>query len=256
MLLLISPAKSLDFTPPVASLPASLPRLHPETIILAKRAKGLTKAKLRALMSISDSLAALNRERFQAFDRAPDAPGLQAALAFNGDVYLGLEARNMTPEDLAFAQEHLRILSGLYGLLRPLDRIQPYRLEMGVRLNTRRGADLYEFWGGRIAKLLRADSEGHPDPTVINLASQEYSAAVDRKALKRPLIDIRFLEQKDGQSRMLGFFAKRARGLMARWAIINRIDRAEDLKGFDVAGYRFDPAASTATEWAFCRPQP
>ena len=256
MLLLISPAKSLDFTPPSEPLAATTPRLLADTATLATRAKGLSKAKLRAMMGISDALAALNRERFQTFDRSPDADGLQAALAFNGDVYLGLEARTLTSTDLEWAQDHLRILSGLYGLLRPLDRIQPYRLEMGVRLATRRGETLYDFWGPRIAKLLKADAEGHADPTIVNLASHEYFAAVDRKALKRPIVTIRFLEEKDGEGRVLGFFAKKARGLMARWAIQHRAEKATDLQAFDTAGYQFRRDASTDAEWIFARPQP
>jgi cytoplasmic iron level regulating protein YaaA (DUF328/UPF0246 family) len=256
MLLLISPAKSLDFTAPPAPLPASSPRLLADTATLATRARGLSKARLRALMGISDSLAALNRERFQAFDRSPDAEGLQAALAFNGEVYAGLEARSLTAADLDWAQDHLRILSGLYGVLRPLDRIQPYRLEMGVRLATRRGETLYDFWGPRIARLLRADAEAHADPTVVNLASNEYFAAVDRTALKRPVVNVRFIEEKDGEGRVLSFFAKKARGLMARWAIQHRADKATDLQAFDTAGYQFRPGASSATDWIFARPQP
>lgn len=256
MLLLISPAKSLDFTPPAAPLAASAPRLLSDTTTLVTRARGLSKAKLRAMMGISDSLAALNRERFQRFDRSPDAEGLQAALAFNGEVYTGLQARGLSPGDLDWAQDRLRILSGLYGVLRPLDRIQPYRLEMGVRLATRRGETLYDFWGPRIARLLNADAEGHADPTVVNLASQEYFAAIDRKALKPPVISVRFVEERDGKGRVLGFFAKKARGLMARWAIRHRIEAATDLRAFDGAGYQFRPDASSDAEWIFARPQP
>jgi len=256
MLFVLSPAKSLDFTPAPAGLPATAPRFPGDTAILAKRARGLTKRDLRALMDISDDLATLNRDRFRAFDTDPQADGLQAALAFNGDVYRGLEARSLDQEDLAWAQDRVRILSGLYGLLRPLDAIQPYRLEMGVRLKTRRGESLYDFWGTKIARRLREDGEGHADPTVINLASQEYAAAIDRKALKRPMVEIRFLEEKDGEARMLGFFAKTARGLMARWAIKARAERAEDLKAFDTAGYSYRPDRSSEEAWVFARPQP
>lgn len=256
MLLVLSPAKSLDFTPAPPALPHTLPRFAGDTAILARRARGLTKRDLRALMGISDDLATLNRDRFRAFDTTPDASGLQAALAFNGDVYKGLEARSLSNADLAWAQERVRILSGLYGLLRPLDAIQPYRLEMGVRLKTRRGESLYDFWGTKIARQLREDGADHADPAVINLASQEYAGAIDRKALKRPLIEIRFLEEKDGEARMLGFFAKTARGLMARWAIQNRAARAEDLKAFDTAGYSYRPDQSTDDAWVFARPQP
>ena len=256
MLLVLSPAKSLDFTPAPDAPGPTRPRFAADTAILARRARGLTKRDLRALMGISDDLATLNRDRFKAFDPAPDADGLQAALAFNGDVYLGLQARSLSPDDLTWAQDRLRILSGLYGVLRPLDAIQPYRLEMGVRLKTRRGESLYEFWGTKVARQLRQDTEGHADPSVINLASQEYAGAIDGKALKRPLIEIRFLEEKDGEARMLGFFAKKARGLMARWAVDHRAERAEDLKDFDAAGYSFRPDRSTAAVWTFVRPQP
>ena len=256
MLLLISPAKSLDFTPPPAPLAVTAPRLLADTATLATRARGLSKAKLRAMMGISDSLAALNRERFQSFDRSAEAEGLQAVLAFNGEVYAGLEARSLSAADLDWAQDHLRILSGLYGVLRPLDQIQPYRLEMGVGLATRRGESLYDFWGPRIARLLKADAEGHADPTVVNLASHEYFAAVDRKALKRPIVSVRFIEEKDGEGRVLSFFAKKARGLMARWAIQHRVERATDLQACDAGGYQFRPDASSDAEWIFARPQP
>ncbi|HYF22340.1 MAG TPA: peroxide stress protein YaaA [Caulobacteraceae bacterium] len=255
MLLVLSPAKSLDFTPAPEGLPATRPTLADETARLATTARRLKAADLKRLMSISDKLATLNRERFQAFDPASDE-GVQAALAFDGDVYQGLDARSLDPEALLWAQDRLRILSGLYGVLRPLDRIQPYRLEMGVRLKTRRGESLYDFWGDRIAKALRADAEGHADPTVINLASQEYFEAVDVRALKRPVIDVRFVEEKDGQARVISFFAKKARGLMARWAIDERAERADELKRFDGAGYRFRPDASSERAWTFSRPQP
>ena len=147
----------------------------------------------------------------------------------------------------------MRILSGFYGLLRPLDRIQPYRLEMGTRLKTRRGSSLYDFWGDRISKQLNADAEDHADPTLVNLASQEYFGAVDAKALKLPVVTPQFREEKNGESRIISFFAKKARGAMARFAIDERVERVEDLKAFDRDGYRFDKAASTDNEWIFIR---
>jgi cytoplasmic iron level regulating protein YaaA (DUF328/UPF0246 family) len=254
MLMVISPAKSLNFEP-AAKAAMTLPRMREDTASLARTAKRLRIKDLRGLMSISDDLARLNRERFQAFD-ADSEDGVQAAFAFNGDVYLGLRARELDRPALNWAQEHLRILSGLYGLLRPLDVIQPYRLEMGVRLKTRRGSSLYDFWGPRIAEQLNADAEGQADPTLINLASQEYFGGVDGKALKLPVITCNFLEEKDGEARMLSFFAKRARGSMARFAIDQRIDRAEGLKGFAVDGYRFIKSLSSDTDWVFGRPQP
>lgn len=252
MLIVLSPAKRLDFTEADPALPASERRFREDTASLSRTARARTVSELRQLMSISDDLARLNRERFQAFD-ADSTDGVQAAFAFAGDVYEGLRARDLDRPGLAFAQDHLRILSGLYGLLRPLDRIQPYRLEMGTRLKTRRGSSLYDFWGDRISKQLNADAEGHADPTLVNLASQEYFGAVDAKALKLPVVTPHFRESKDGESRIISFFAKKARGAMARFAIDERIDRAPDLKAFDRDGYRFDKAGSTDTDWIFIR---
>lgn len=254
MLILLSPAKSLDFTAgPQAAL--TMPELADQTAELAKTTRRLTARELKRLMSLSDSLAKLNRERFQAFDPESEE-GLQAVFAFNGDVYLGLRARELDRKALAFAQDHVRILSGLYGVLRPLDAIQPYRLEMGTRLKTRRGANLYDFWGARLSEALDRALAGHADRTIVNCASEEYFGAVDRKALKAPVVSCRFLEEKDGEARIISFFAKRARGAMARFAIDQRIDRAADLKAFDRDGYRFQPHLSTDDEWTFSRPQP
>lgn len=252
MLIVLSPAKRLDFTEPHPDLPASERRFLDDTANLSRTARARTVAELRRLMSISDDLARLNRERFQAFD-ASSTGGVQAAFAFAGDVYEGLKARELNQPSLVWAQDHLRILSGFYGLLRPLDRIQPYRLEMGARLKTRRGSSLYDFWGDRLSKQLNADAEGQADPTLINLASQEYFGAVDARALKLPVVTPHFRESKDGESRIISFFAKKARGGMARFAIDEQIERAQDLKAFDRDGYRFDKAASSDTDWIFTR---
>jgi hypothetical protein len=254
MLMVISPAKSLDLTP-VEDAPSS-PRLFArDTASLARVTRRLKHADLKQLMDISDDLAALNVRRFKAFD-AKSHDGVQAAFAFNGEVYSGLQARSLGPDGLAYAQERLRILSGFYGLLRPLDRIQPYRLEMGVGLANKRGPTLYAFWGARIAKALNAEAKTLDDPTLVNLASQEYFRAVDRKALKLPVVTCQFKEEKGNELRMLGVFAKKARGLMARWAADHRVERAEQLKDFDAAGYGFRSDLSTPTEWVFARPQP
>ena len=253
MLIVLSPAKRLDFTEAEASVPATAPRFADDTANLSKTTRRLTRADLRRLMSISDTLADLNRERFKAFDPEATDAGVQAAFAFAGDVYEGLKARDLDGPALEWAQDHLRILSGFYGLLRPLDRIQPYRLEMGVRLKTRRGASLYDFWGDRISKCLNADAEGQTDPTLVNLASQEYFGAVDAKALKLPVVTPHFRESRDGESRMISFFAKKARGGMARFAIDERIEKTADLKAFDRDGYAFDKAASTEADWIFTR---
>ena len=254
MLVVLSPAKNLDFSP-VDHPPATQPALIEETAKLAKTTRGLSRAKLKALMGISEPLADLNHARFQAFDAAAE-DGLPAALAFAGDVYRGLDARTLKTKDLLWAQDRLRILSGLYGVLRPLDAIQPYRLEMGTKLHTRRGEDLYSFWGPRIAKELDADAADHAAPVIVNLASNEYFKAVDRKALKTPMVSATFLDVKDGKARALFMFVKRARGLMARWIIENRIETPDDLKDFSVEGYRFSKADSSDGALVFQRPQP
>lgn len=255
MLLVLSPAKTLDFSPPAPDVPATSPELKADTAKLAARARRLSAADLRRLMDISDNLAQLNVGRFRAFDpKAED--GVQAALAFAGDVYDGLAARELDMGGLAWAQDHLRILSGLYGVLRPLDRIQPYRLEMGTRLDTDRGHTLYDFWGDKPAKALNAAAKGHADPTLVNLASQEYFGAVDARALKLPLLTCLFKEEKEGLARILSFYAKTARGMMARFAIDNRLERTEELKAFDRGGYRYSEALSSPAEWVFVRPQP
>ena len=255
MLFVLSPAKRLDFSDHPNAALATAPRMATETASLARTARRLTGPDLKRMMGISDDLAKLNRDRFRAFDLEAET-GTPAVLAFAGDVYQGLQARTLDQAALDWGQGHLRILSGLYGVLRPLDGIQPYRLEMGVRLHTRRGESLYDFWGDRIAKQLKADLEGQADPVVVNLASEEYFGAVDRKALKAPVIDVRFEEEKDGQRKVLSFFAKQTRGTMARWAIDERVERAADLKGFDRAGYRIDAGRSSDGALVFWRPQP
>ncbi|MCI3134697.1 peroxide stress protein YaaA [Phenylobacterium aquaticum] len=255
MLIVLSPAKAMNFTPPAQAVAATTPEMAADIAELDKTTRKLTTAQLKRLMDLSDNLAQLNRERFQAFDPAME-DGLQAAFAFNGDVYAGLKARELDKKGLAYAQEHVRILSGLYGLLRPLDAIQPYRLEMGTRLKTQRGPSLYAFWGDRIATALDQALVGHKDRMLVNCASGEYFGAVDLKALKAPVINVRFLEEKDGSAKIISFFAKKARGLMARYAIDHRLEKAVDLKAFDAEGYRFQPSASTDAEWVFSRPQP
>lgn len=257
MLILLSPAKNMNFDP-VAGAPAmTKPALLKDAGEIAGAAKALSKASLKALMGISDKLAELNHQRFQALRLDGKAEAAKAAaLAFNGEVYLGLDAKTMGADDFAFAQNHLRILSGLYGLLRPLDAIEPYRLEMGSKLKNARGGDLYAFWGDRIAREINTARKGHKDPTIVNLASQEYFAAVDGRALDGPVVAPAFKEEKDGELRSLQFFAKRARGTMARWIIDNRIENAADLEKFDRDGYRLDRARSDAANLLFTRPQP
>tara|TARA_R110002096_G_scaffold17921_6_gene61700 strand:- start:1223 stop:2023 length:801 start_codon:yes stop_codon:yes gene_type:complete len=255
MLILLSPAKNMNFDALDRDLPATTPALIDETRILSATTRGLSTSKIKTLMKISSDLARLNRDRFRAFDA--DQPGTkQAAMAFAGEVYRGLEAATLSDDDLAFAQDHLRILSGMYGALRPLDGIHPYRLEMGRKLHTRRGESLYDFWGDKIAQHLNALLADDKDPVVLNLASNEYFKAADRKALKARVITASFKEEKDGQSRMLMVFAKKARGMMARWAIENRISDPADLVKFDAGGYAFDEAGSSEGDLLFTRPQP
>ena len=257
MIILLSPAKNLNFDPVADAPPATKPALLAHTAELAETTRALTKANIRSLMGVSEKLAALNHERFQGFRTRGRIEGAKAAaLAFNGDVYLGLDAGSLTPDDLAFAQDRVRILSGLYGVLRPLDAIQPYRLEMGSRLRTERGATLYDFWGDLIAREINKASKHSADRTIVNLASREYFTAVDPTCLKGRVVTPVFKEEKDGALRQLQFFAKRARGLMARWAIVHRIDDAEALKEFDTDGYRYRPDLSSENEWLFSRPQP
>lgn len=255
MLFVLSPAKRLDFSEHPLGAKATRPRMGEDTAALAVTTRRLTGPDLKRMMGLSDDLARLNRERFRAFD-SEAAGDLPAVLAFAGDVYQGLKARDLDAAAMDWAQDRLRILSGLYGVLRPLDAIQPYRLEMGTKLATRRGKDLYAFWGDRIAKRLNEDLDGQADQAVVNLASEEYFGAVERKALTAPVIDVRFEEEKDGERRVLSFFAKQARGRMARWAIDNRIERTADLKDFDAAGYRIDAGRSSDQALVFWRHQP
>ena len=255
MLVVISPAKSLDMTP--VQISATAPAFQDDALRLAKTARGLSLGDLKSLMAISDDLARLNRDRFAAFaaDPAPEAVK-PAALAFNGDTYQGLEAKTLSADDLHWAQDHLGILSGLYGLLRPLDAIQPYRLEMGSKLKTRRGASLYEYWGDTIAKALNARAADVGTDLLVNCASQEYFGAVDRKALKLRVITPSFMEVKDDKPRIVSFFAKRARGAMARFIVENRLTAAEAIKDFTSGGYAYDADLSDGDTWAFVRDYP
>lgn len=255
MLTVISPAKSLDLTP--VSTPGTAPAFQADAARLAATARGLSLRDLRGLMDISADLARLNRDRFKAFSTDPTAQQTKpAALAFNGDTYVGFDAKTLTPEDLTYAQGHLRILSGLYGLLRPMDAIQPYRLEMGSRLKTRRGQSLYDYWGDTVAKALRNQALAIGTDTLINCASQEYFHAADRKSLKLQVITPVFLEDKNGKTNIVSFFAKRARGSMARFITVNRITDPAAIRDFDTGGYSYAPKLSQGDHWAFVRPAP
>lgn len=241
----------------VVDIPTTRPDFQADATRLAKTMRNQTLTQLKSLMSISDDLAKLNRDRFKSFSEEPVADAVRpAAFIFNGDTYQGLEAKTLEADDLQWAQKNLRILSGLYGLLRPLDAIQPYRLEMGSRLKTRRGKSLYDYWGDQIAKALNSAAQDVDTDTLLNCASQEYFSAADRKSLKLRVITPQFLEVKDGRPRTVSFFAKRARGAMARFAVQNRIEEPQTLKEFNVGGYAFDPDLSDATTWAFVRDYP
>lgn len=255
MLFLLSPAKSLDYeTPAPAGLPATTPQFVPQSRQLIEVLRQQSPQQIASLMSLSDPLAALNVARYQAWSpRFTDENSKQAVLAFNGDVYEGLNARTLSAEDLEWAQSHIAILSGLYGVLRPLDRLQPYRLEMGTRLATDAGADLYRFWGSQLSEHLNSQLRADRTPVVINLASQEYFRAVDTQVLKARVVECVFQEWKAGVYKIISFHAKRARGLMARYAIEQRLQTPDQLKGFTLEGYGFDAAASAPDRLVFRR---
>ncbi len=254
MLALLSPAKSLDFETPFDLSLMSQARLLDQSAMLARKLRTLSRKKIAAMMSLSEALAELNYQRFQTLDLAPDADGQKSAiLAFAGDVYVGLDANSLELPQLLAAQDRLRILSGLYGLLRPLDGIQPYRLEMGRSLTTTRGKTLYAFWGSRITQLLEQDVQTTNSAFVINLASQEYFKAVKPQELSVPVVTPDFKEWRDGRLTSISFSAKRARGLMARYMLVNDVRKPEDLKEFQIEGYRFDPEASRGNTWIFAR---
>ncbi len=257
MLAIISPAKKLDFESDPITDVFTEPVLIKDTKKLAKQAKNLTRADLRRMMGISEQLAELNFQRFQDFKPTANlANARQAALSFAGDTYVGLDATSLSEKDLAYAQDHLRILSGLYGLLRPLDLMQPYRLEMGTKFAIGDTEDLYGFWDTRVTDAINAATEGQSNRTVVNLASNEYAKVVRPKALAGDIVTPIFKEEKAGKSRVLGMFAKRARGMMARYMIKNRIDTVAGLKKFSDGGYCFQPEQSDATTLVFTRPQP
>jgi len=257
MLALISPAKKLNFdldSPPGRH---SQPVFLEQTETLVTTARRLSRADLARTMKLSPALAELNYQRFQDFHTPFDLGNArQAALVFNGDTYVGLDAPSLSVDDLDFAQDHLRILSGLYGLLRPLDLIQPYRLEMGARFHPPRKSDLYDFWDERIADEINETLQAHSDATVVNLASNEYFKAVRSKALNGRVVTPAFKEIKGDKVRMLGMFAKRARGMMARYIIENRLTTVEDIKSFDSGGYEFRPDLTAGDTWVFTRIQP
>jgi uncharacterized protein len=259
MLTVISPAKKLNEAP--QALPdghhLTDPQFARQALELAKLARRLSVEDLRKLSHISEPLARLNKDRFAAFSATPAAGTVYAAMhCFAGDTYQGLDARSLSAPAIDWAVGHLRILSGLYGLLRPFDVIQAYRLEMGSRLANPRGADLYAFWADRIALSLNALADEQGATALLNCASIEYFGAVDRATLRLPVITPVFLEERDGTAKTVSFWAKRARGAMARYVCEHQITNPRDLRGFDLGGYRFDATASTGEKLIFLRSEP
>lgn len=254
MILVLSPAKRLDYETPPATAEFTEPRLLDQSALLIERLRKLSPAEIASLMSLSDPLAALNHARYADW-RPPFTPAnaKQAAFAFAGDVYEGLDAATLPAKGLDWLQAHVRILSGLHGLLRPLDLMQPYRLEMGTRLANARGKDLYAFWGGRVSELLAADLAAAKAQVLVNLASEEYFKAVKPESLGVPVIQPVFEDWKGGRYKIVSFFAKRARGLMARYAAERGAADVEALKDFDAEDYAFAPAASDEVRWVFRR---
>lgn len=255
MLILLSPAKSLDYSTPLPdNLPHSLPAFIPQSAALIEVLRELPPQEIGSLMSISDPLAALNAARYAAWSPEFTADNARQALfAFNGDVYEGLDASSLSAADLEWAQQKLRMLSGLYGVLRPLDRMQPYRLEMGTRLKTPAASNLYQYWGPQIAQHLNAEQAEQAEPVVLNLASQEYFKSVDRRQLRARVVECVFEDYKGGVYKIISFYAKRARGLMARYALQQRLTRPEQLTGFTLDGYAYAAGLSTPDRLVFRR---
>jgi cytoplasmic iron level regulating protein YaaA (DUF328/UPF0246 family) len=254
MLIVLSPAKSLDYDTPATTDIHTKPDFIARSAELIEVLKQKSPAQIATLMGISDQLATLNADRFASWSRKfTNKNSKQAVLAFNGDVYEGLDAASLSVKQLDYVQSHVRILSGLYGALRPLDLMQPYRLEMGTRLTNPHGKDLYAFWGEDVTRALNAELAGHKAKVLVNLASEEYFKVVKPKVLEAKVISPVFEDWKGGKYKIISFYAKRARGLMARYAALKNISQPEKLKGFDLDGYAFAEDASTESSWVFRR---
>ncbi|GAA5524682.1 peroxide stress resistance protein YaaA [Microbulbifer aestuariivivens] len=254
MLIVISPAKTLDYESDIPALETTQPDFLDDSAALIAELRALSPQEISGLMKISDKLGVLNYDRFQDWKRPfSDKNARPALLAFKGDVYTGLEAETMGKRDFAYAQKHLRMLSGLYGLLRPLDLMQPYRLEMGTRFANARGKNLYEFWGDTLTEALNAQLHSLKSRELVNLASNEYFKAVKPGKLAADIVTPHFRDLKNGQYKMISFFAKKARGMMSRWAIDKRVKNAEQLKAFDGGGYAFNASLSQGNDWVFTR---
>jgi len=257
MLMVVSPAKDLDYQTPAPAVASTQPTLLAHSSELIDICRQLTPVQLSDLMHISDKLAGLNAARFAQWQLPFTSNNAKPALfAFNGDVYQGLDAASLTPEQVDYAQHKLRILSGLYGVLKPLDLMQPYRLEMGTALSNHRGQNLYQFWGDIVTEELNHQLEQLNAPALLDLASQEYFKVVRPKQLARPVVKVQFRDFKNGDYKIISFFAKKARGMMARFVLTEQIDQCAGLKDFNLGGYQFNAAASTASELVFYRRQP
>lgn len=256
MIAVISPAKTLDFETPVKFDHHTSPRFSTQTNRLIRELRLKKAHEIQSLMSVSENIASLNVRRYKDYRREHTVENSRPSIhAFKGDVYIGLDVDQFDTSDLDFSQKHLRILSGLYGLLRPMDIIQPYRLEMGTSLPVGEHPTLYKYWNDQIVKLIHKDLKEHDDNVIVNLASNEYFKAIQRKSLKSHVINVEFLDWKNGKYKVISFFAKKARGMMARYIIKNRINEVELLKGFDYEGYYFDPQVSTENQLVFKRDQ-
>jgi len=257
MLITLSPSKGQDFETPALSKTCSKPEALKDSELLIKELRKIKQQDIQQLMSVSDNIARLTSDRYKSFN-TPFTPknAKQAIFAFKGDVYSGIDIEKYREADLKYAQNHLRILSGLYGCLRPLDLIQPYRLEMKTKLHNVRGENLYQFWGDRITDELNKELDKQKQAVLVNLASNEYFKSVKPKKLQGRLLNINFKETKDGKTRVVAIFAKRARGMMTDYILRNRIEKPEDIKKFKMGGYRFRKELSDDRQWTFERPQP
>ncbi|ALU90196.1 hypothetical protein Hrubri_3027 [Herbaspirillum rubrisubalbicans M1] len=254
MLIVLSPAKSLDYDTPPTTDVHTTPAFVPRSAELIEVLKTKSPAEIGSLMGISDQLSVLNVSRYASWSRKFTTKNAkQAVLAFNGDVYEGLDAASLAAGQLDYLQQHVRILSGLYGMLRPLDLMQPYRLEMGTKLANPLGKDLYAFWGSEITEALNGELAAQKTPVLVNLASEEYFKVVKPKLLKAQVVAPVFEDWKGGKYKIISFYAKRARGLMARYAALKNINQPEKLKAFDLEGYAFAPEASSESSWVFRR---
>jgi uncharacterized protein len=257
MLITLSPSKGQDFEEPGLSKKYSQPADIKDSELLIKELRKIKRKELQEMMAISENIASLNVDRYKSFNTPFTTKNAkQAIFAFKGDVYSGLDLASFEEDDYAYAQDHLRILSGLYGCLRPMDLIQPYRLEMKTKLKNERGENLYQFWDDRITESLNKELKKQQEPVLINLASNEYFKSVKPKLLEGRLLNINFKETKDGKTRVVAIFAKRARGMMADYIIRNRIEKTEDIKKFRLGGYKFNKSLSDDRQWTFERPQP